>query len=259
MVLKWYYILLIVLVLVFVLLLIKPKSIKTEFEIELCENINSGRLKVVCYSMFLKNHTFCNLAADFSPYCYDSTLPLIDLNENFCGEFTDIYAQLSCFTNLAIKNKNSSMCENLRDIGLAEVCYARLTENPNIFDDINLCQKVSHESTRLTCIAMVTNNVSYCYDIVEETEEKNMCLGMMTKNISYCKIGGSGTLSKVILYNCIKYIAVSHNDIKICDNIDYQEERWRCKISLAQSIDICDDAGGSWKDFCKIEYIKNNL
>ena len=243
----------------FSLFLFNKKDVENDIRIEVCEDITSGRLKVVCYGMFLKNHTFCSLAQDFSSYCYDSVFPLIDLNETFCESLDDAYAKLSCFSSLAFKSRNGELCELLKDSTLIDICYTRLVEHLSYFDDPSFCNKIPHESTRFICLARITDDINFCSNITQEIEERSMCLGILTKNVSYCTIKPTGTLSRIVIYSCIRSVATDLGDISLCDRIDYEEEKWKCKTSLSESIDICDEAWGPWKDFCKVEYIKNNI
>lgn len=241
------------------LLLIKTKDIQTNVRIDLCENITSGKLKVVCYAIFLKNHTFCNLAGDFSQYCYDSVFPLIDLDETICEGLDDNYGRMSCFTSLAVENRNVTICELLKEPAVIDVCYTNLFDYLDYFKSPEICRKIPHESTRFACLAKVTNNMTSCYDIVQEVEERGVCLGMLTKNISYCTIEAPDVLSRITIYSCIKDIAIELKNITLCDSMDYEEAKWSCKAFLAKNIEVCNETQGPWKDFCKIEYIKNNL
>lgn len=236
----------------------KPNNVE-DLKIESCYNITSGRLKVVCYAIFLKNYTYCNLAQDFSSYCYDSVFPLVDLNVSFCESLNDAYGRLSCFVNLAIKSRNAEVCELLKDDIPVSICYTNLVEFLNYFNNSVFCNNIPHESTRFTCLAIVTKDIGYCFNITQEIEERSTCLGILTKNVSYCTIEATGALSRIVIYSCIRSIATDLNDMSLCDSIDYEEEKWKCKASLSESIDICDKASGPWKDFCKIEYIKNNI
>lgn len=236
------------------------KKFESNMKIELCENITSGKLKVVCYSIFLKDYQSCKLAGDFSTYCYDSVFPAMELNRSLCESLEENYARLSCFTNLAVKSKDSTVCELLKEPAVVDVCYTNLFSYLNYFKTAEFCNKIPHESTKFACLAKVTNNITQCYDIKQEMEERGVCLGLLTKNATYCTIQQtSDVLSRVTVYSCIKDIAVEMKNMTMCDSIDYQEAKWKCKTMLAANMNICDQADGPWKDFCKIEYIKNNL
>ena len=237
----------------------KNKNTGMGMKIDICENITSGKLKIVCYSMFLKDHKFCNLAGDFSTYCYDSVFPFMSLNETFCESFNENYAKLSCFTNLAIKNKDSTICELIKEPAVVDVCYTNLFDYLDYFKGSEVCNKIPHESTKFACLAKDTNNMTKCYDITQEVEERGVCLGMLTKNVSYCIIQSPDVLSRITIYSCIKNIAIETKNMTLCDSIDYEEAKWKCKTSMAENINICDQAEGPWRDFCKVEYIKNNL
>lgn len=251
--------LLLFLVLILFFLLNKPSKVETNLKIGMCEDITSGRLKMVCYAVFFRNHTFCNLAQDFSSYCYDSVFPLIDLSKTFCENLNDSYARLSCFTSLAYKTENGEVCELLRDSTLIDICYTRLVEYLKRFTDSYFCNKIPHESTRFTCLALIKKDINYCFNITQEIEERSTCLGMLTKNVSYCTIKVTGALSRIVVYSCIRNIATDLKDISLCDRIDYEEEKWKCKASLSDTIKICNEAWGPWEDFCRLEYIKNNI
>ena len=121
----------------------KRDEIGDVMKIDICENINSGKMKIICYSMFLKDYTYCNLAGDFSTYCYDSTFPLIELNETFCRSFTNNYAKLSCFTNLAIKSRNAEACELIGEPAVVDVCYTNLFDYVELFAESGICEKLS--------------------------------------------------------------------------------------------------------------------
>ena len=230
-----------------------------DVKIELCENITSGRLKVICYAMFLRDHTYCNLAGDFSTHCYDSIFPLLNLNESLCRSLNDDYARLSCFTNLAVKTNDVEMCEMLEEPAVITACYTMLFNYLDQFTDSSLCNKIPHESTRFACLAKVENNMTRCFDIVQEVEERGACLGMLTKNVSYCTVEAPDVLARITIYSCIKTIAIDLKDMDLCNEIDYEVAKWKCKASLAKDIGICNEATNPWKDFCKLEYIKNNL
>lgn len=247
------------LILVLILLLTQTKNFESSIKIGYCENITSGRLKVVCYSMFLKDPGFCNLAEDFSTYCYDSVFPLMNLNETFCKNLTDSYERLSCFTSLAVENKNGSECEMLGEPAVVSVCYTNLFSYIDKFADASLCNNIPHESTRFACLAKVTNNMSYCFNITQEVEERGVCLGMLTKNVSYCTIDSPDVLSRITVFSCVNNIAIETKNMSLCDTMNYEEAKWKCKTSLTKDIGICNDASDPWKDFCRLEYLKNNL
>jgi hypothetical protein len=256
---KLIYLSFLILGLLLVLFFIIKGDSKPTMKIEICENITSGKLKVVCYSLFLKNYESCKLAADFSTYCYDSVLPLMELNESFCESQDYAYVKLSCFKHLAIQKKDYTFCDSLKDQVVIDICYANLFDYIDYFKESGLCENISHESTKFACLAKLERNVTKCYDIVSEVNERNICLGMLTMNVSDCTAQSPDANSLITLSSCVTNIASEMKNMSICDNIEYQEARWKCKVPLAKSMDICNDADGPWKDFCKIEYIKNNL
>ena len=257
---KIYYILTLIFIVIGISIFFASKDkIENPVKIDMCENITSGKLKVVCYSMFLKDHTHCKLAGDFSTYCYDSVFPLIELNKTFCESFNENYAKLSCFTNLAIKSRDATVCEMIGEPAVVDVCYTNLFDYLDYFTGLGLCENIPHESTRFACLAKDTNNITKCEEITQEVEEKGVCLGMLTKNVSHCIIESPDALSRITIYSCIKNIAIETENMTLCDSIDYEEAKWKCKTYLAEDISICNYAENPWDDFCKLEYIKNNL
>lgn len=240
-------------------LIFSTKKNEPPLSIAECENITSGRLKIVCYSLFSRNYTYCNLAQDFSNYCYDSVFPLLNMNESFCLSFSDSYPKISCLVSLSLKTKNPSACSLLKDDTLSSICYTRLVDYLDYFANSSFCNNISHESTRFLCLAKKSNDINYCYNITQEVEERSGCLGILTRNVSYCEIETTGAISKVTLYFCIKDIALSLNNISICDEISLDEGKWECKAALAKDEKICNEASDPWKDFCKLEFIKTQL
>lgn len=228
--------------------------------IGMCENITSGRLKAVCYAMFFKNYTYCKLAADFTPYCYDNVFSLLDVDERTCNNLEDTSAKLSCYTNLAINQKNASVCEFLQDTSLINICYGRLSDHLDVFDDINLCKKIPHESTKFTCMAMVSKNINFCFNITQEVFERGFCVAMFTRNVSDCFMPtNGGALARITFSSCIRQVAISTRNVSMCEMIGRAEDRWRCKMSMINDIHVCDEIDDPWKDICKLEYIKNNI
>jgi hypothetical protein len=243
----------------FLMILFYIQRNETNFSIEQCENITSNRLKIVCYNLFSRNYTYCDLAQDFSNYCYDAVIPLTEINETTCLSFKEEYPKISCLVTLSIKNKNPNMCSFLNESSLSSACYARLVNYLDYFNDSSFCHSIGHESTRFLCLASKTNDMGYCYNITQEVEERTGCFGILTKNTSYCKIETTGSISKITIYSCIKNIALSLNNINICDEIQEEQGKWECKAALAEDDKICNDASDPWKDFCKLEFIKTQL
>jgi len=241
------------------LLIVFYEKEKPSLSIEGCENITASRLKIVCYSLFSRNYTYCKLAQDFSNYCYDSVFPLVKVDESLCLSFPENYQKISCLVALSVKTNNPNVCSLLKEEALSSACYARLMNYVDYYEDSSFCYNISHESTRFLCLAKKNKDIGYCYNITQEIEERVGCLGILTRNVSYCKIETTGAISKITLYFCVKDIALSFNDISICNEINEDEGKWECKAALAKDDSVCNEASDPWKDFCKLEFIKTQL
>ncbi len=227
----------------------------------LCNDISSDRLKMVCYAMLLKNYSYCKLSLDFTPYCYDTVFPLLDVSREMCNKLEDEDARLSCYTNLAVKERNATICEYLKGPNLADICYIRIFDYVDQIDNIELCQNIPHQSTKFACMASITGEIGYCDNITIEIFEKGYCLATITHDVNDCFTGQElgGALSRVTFSSCIRNVAINTGNITMCEMVGILEDKWKCRMALSDSQDICEDVPSPYDDLCKLEYIKNNI
>lgn len=259
-----YYIIIVALIFLSLLILFGISSQKNNeqtVKIETCDGLASGKLKTVCYAVFLRNYTYCNLATDFSSYCYDSVFPLIDVNQRLCEGLDDKDAKLPCYVSLAVKEKNATLCEDLQDSILTNICYTRLADYIDVLNDIKFCEKIPHESTKFLCMARITGDINYCSNITLELVEKGFCLAAITKNVDDCFVSTSSSeaSSRITFSSCIQDVAVKTKNMTMCDMAGRVEDEWKCKMALSNNVGICNQTEEPWKDLCIIEYLKNNL
>jgi len=238
-----------ILIIISVLLVVLRYNVQTSDKIEICDNMNSNELKLMCYAMFSKQYKYCSLLGTSSSFCIDFVSSALDLNEDLCKSFEG-YNRLSCVISLAIKNKDPNLCKLQENSTLTSSCYNSLTSH---LDDLNInedfCNKISEESLKFTCLAKVKNDIKLCDNIKLEPREKGNCLAITSKNITYCQ-------STTNYDYCLFLVAMETKDPDLCNKITLELTKGECLLRLKKDISYCDSFVADWKDYCILNFFK---
>jgi len=243
------YLLIVLLMFVISLLVLTKYSFNPSNNIEVCDKMSSNELKVMCYSMFLKQYKYCSLVGTSSSICVDFVSSSLDLNESLCMGLED-YQKSSCIFSLAIKNKDPNICNLLGGNDTISSCYFSLSP---YLDELPLneefCNKISEESLRFVCLTKLTRDASLCENIKQEPFEKANCLAVASKNIGYCQ---NATNSDY----CLLLVALDNNDSALCEKISTEVSKVDCLLQIKKDISYCDNFEGTWKDYCILNFFK---
>lgn len=234
----------------------KGESTKKEpIDVKTCDEMNTYDLKNICLAIFTNDPSKCKDAGNFDTYCYDTVFGVIkDVSESLCKSFSEYYPRTTCYFELAKIKKDPSLCEESG--GRYQKCSWELAK---ILKKPELCENIGVDSEKKECLAEVTCNVSFCKEITNE-EEKKICIDSLSKHVSIniCKEYIPEYPSVFYIPECVKNVAITTQNISLCNLIDVKETKWGCFAEVSKSIDVCERADNIfWMDFCKVEFIKN--
>ncbi|MCK4729946.1 MAG: hypothetical protein KAT28_01365 [Candidatus Aenigmarchaeota archaeon] len=211
-------------------------------KIEMCDNFSHPETKIICYSFFTGNSTYCDLAGNLRSICWRfSTMK--NANIELCNQINDPFQRTICFSNVALKEKNPSICEEyIESPTFLESCFLYIPyKYYKLYAEEN-CDDIGHESAKYTCLAVVKNNSSYCEEIISEPQEKDLCDAIMSEDSSYC-----GTDA------CYSQRAVMENNLDLCDSILSKMERARCIGTISKDTKTCEKLEDKFaNDLCKL-------
>ena len=157
-------------------------------------------------------------------------------NAEECEEITDSDEKYKCYTSLAIKDKDISICERIiirdevyrqTDIYIKDKCYRDVAIETG---NANACEKISGDDvdTEDSCyieIALKTKDSSLC----EKTIQKNLCYAIVTNNPNICE---RITTSKE-KDACYYLVAIETNDNSLCGRINSTFGKDECYENIA--------------------------
>jgi len=226
-------------------------------DVKICDEMEIPEMKLTCLAVFKHNPSICVKTGNFDKYCYDSVFTTMEnISESVCEKFSEYYPRTTCYLRLAKVKKDPSFCE--KTSGKYQMCCWELAK---LLKNSTLCKEIEVECERNQCLAEVTGNISFC-EKVPDLSEKKMCFAKLSKKltINVCKEYIPEHPSVLYVPDCIKYVAITTQNISLCDLIDNNEIKWSCLASLSKSMEICKKAEiPFWRDFCEIEFIKENI
>ena len=210
--------------------------------IKFCDNFSYYETKMICYAFFTGNTTYCKFTPNFKLECY--SFATLD-NLGNCGSYKDKFVKAECTKNLAIKEKDPSICDRLEDKSLQETCFSSLPYLYYDFYSSEECERILHESARYTCMAIVNKNSSFCNFIVLEPWGKNACKALAEKNPGSCNSS-----------SCYESFAILYKDPSFCSHIDSPWDRARCVALSSKNFKYCKEFNGISKDLCRLYVLK---
>ncbi len=216
--------------------------LKSTDKIEMCDDFNHPETKIICYSFFTSNSSYCDLTGNLRSICWRfSTMK--NANLELCNQINDPFQRTICFSNIALKEKNPSICEEyIESPTFLESCFLYIPyKYYELYIEEN-CDDIGHESAKYTCLAVVKNDSSYCKEITSEPFEKDLCDAIMFEDSSYC-----GTDA------CYSQRAVMENNLDLCDSILSKMERARCIGTVSKDAETCEKLEDRFaNDLCKL-------
>jgi len=235
-------ILLVFLSVVLILLFFFRNKLTTIPKITFCDNFSYYETKIICYAFYSGNSSYCELVPNFKLECYSfATLK----NLENCNTYEDKFIKAECIKNLAIKRKDPSECNKLKDVSLQETCFSTLPYLYYSFYSEDECKKIFHESARYTCEAIVKKNSSICKLITTEPWELNTCEALVEKDIKKCNFS-----------SCYESFSVFLKNPSLCNYIDSPWDRAKCVAFSSKNFEYCKNFDGIAEDLCKLYVIK---
>jgi len=191
----------------------------------------------------------------------------VDDDISICDKISNSsYLRSYCKVNFiyfkAIKNKDKSFCNKFKEVNIEERDYDYLLVCEIIIDKINdglvkidECESVESEVDKQICKAFVTDDLSYCEKLEREegvvcesaivqinavaknspnlcgdTVFENECLYLVTEDEKYCEMVLIDNCKDISLYT----VALSRNDINLCEDISISEMREQCRERTTQ-------------------------
>jgi len=148
-----------------------------------------------------------------------------------------------CYQNMAYKTLDPELCNNLAGAHSIPPCIREVAKLAN---DINICdtrhnswgKKVLWRSHQILCQAIVSKDTSYCENL-PISNQKFYCGNCEYDEYSYCMFEVSKLSDDVEICGkirwvgprdvCYKNMAMKHNNIQICDNIERPSFKELCQ------------------------------
>lgn len=177
-------------------------------------------------------------------------------NGTVCPKNDDYY---TCKTFEAVQGR---LCEQITNLNKRDSCYYIASRGPNA---TVLCDKISNQSIRATCMAMIIGNKA-C-DELPGGEGKNNCyesLAIVKNDTAYCynvTYKSSWLFEKNTDY-CFQTVAHVNNNIKACEKIQDEEISDWCYTVLSFRLNdsnLCSKIfDNKTRDQCLNSFVKNS-
>lgn len=151
--------------------------------------------------------------------------------------------EFSCILNLAVKNKDYKLCENLMhgEKGDEEARNWCLSEYENVNPDINVCKAITEDGTerRGQCFYDITSifqDVKTC-DNFTLTKDKDACVKFVNKSIyekkELCPSLYANNTAPKSSTDCFNYV-VNLKDPKMCAKFQLKDEQDYCLKNITK-------------------------
>lgn len=160
----------------------------------------------------------------FKNFCYE-TISWVIKDSYICDQIQDeLSIKASCYSRVAIRNADFSLCEKIVIPYLKYRCYTRVAEAKK---DSLICDKHSIQQYKDFCYGYVNHDVKICYSMKEDYfHNETMCYAEMARisqNVSICEmIEDQGW--KIA---CYIGVALEKKDASICPLIPVSEMEMR--------------------------------
>lgn len=123
-----------------------------------------------------------------------------------CKKITEVQIyQTRCINEIAIKNKNTDICNEQAFSSDKYLCISMLAEKSN---DLSICSRINDEEEKDACIS----------DIAERRQNIGLCDKLKGRDSD----------------NCVSSIAVAKEDVNLCGLIKDMFEKSACHIEIAE-------------------------
>jgi len=216
-------------------------------------------MKLICLATINGNPLMCDKVGDLNSYCYETVFSAMkNISEDLCEKLSDSFPKNLCYHELAKIRKDPSIC-NITE-GRYQWCCGDLAE---ITKNYKLCEEIDIYFERTECLAEVTGNLSFC-EAIDINKYKSACLIKLGKitDVKECEevVPKNFPTYSEEVQECILKIALTREDVSLCDLIKAKETRIRCIAKFSDNIKVCEKVEGIfWEDFCKVEFIKSAM
>lgn len=153
-----------------------------------------------------------------------------------CEELS-LFLQSDCFQKKALSEKDITFCKMIDSSVLQDSCIERMAYQQV---NINLCANISSNRSKESCketVSVIEGGESGCQEKLNLTD-KNSCYfdlayGILDEDMCSLIVDEDETFSRKNM--CYQLVAGSKKDPSICDLIDKQETKSRCKLLAGNS------------------------
>lgn len=153
--------------------------------------------------------------------------------KDICEIITDEFEKQSCFMDLAIELKDASLCGNVGEQSRVDSCYYRVG-----FDTRSemICELIDSESSRYRCMALVTQNISFC-DMLEDVRPRDFCyrrVSDISSDPDICRLITTDDWADECMINA----ASKALDITLCDEVGLNLKKQECRDGVEKAKEI---------------------
>lgn len=204
-----------------------------------------------------------------SSYFFDSCFTILALKNkelSFCNYIDNEKRKESCYSGVAREKKDLLICEMFSQKKDKESCYSKVALAR---EDLSICDKIIGNKQREKCyddMAYKKNDVSICKKI-EDNYVKRNCFyryARVNKNPEYCRISENDELNNECIRQIEKTIRDNYNDVNVCNTLEDDNEKKICLVKVAintKNFSICgllEKFSLSWAE-CNIKTNPNQV
>lgn len=228
-----------------------------QHDLSLCSQTKSDGYKRYCYKQIAadtSNFKICdqytnNNSSNELDSCYSGVVSQLKLiNIDICKKLQ--YSSGTCFTVVAFKTGDVSVCDNIQNKGSIESCVENVSTLNN---DILGCRQITDSTVRSGCFGRVvgsTFNPQTCSDIKNLSKSDttmsgylDSCyrrIGSVNEDVKYCEL----ISSELVKNDCFLQLAKIKKDPNLCVSIIDANTQKSCYVKLAEenkNLYICDN------------------
>ncbi len=152
-------------------------SKEREEHTEQCENIDNPLLRDKCYLGVAIDINYVSICEkiEYSQVADECYLHFAEKNDNhlLCEKMMDKAAREVCYYSAGMAHNNDSLCEKIEEQAeYRDKCYLNVGVNTK---NVCLCIEITNSDTRQICFALITQNSSFCENIVNTIIRDEVC------------------------------------------------------------------------------------
>jgi len=203
----------------------------TKEDSSICEYMSTDAMKCYCVSLITDNGCATCPSESARDLCY--TLLTENTDKDYCQKIVTPRYQRDCFTFMAVREHNSNLCKQIDDSYLRDECYREYAKETG---DVAACEEQFVESWIDACYrdAAYANNKPQLCNGIDNFRNQKVCYSVVFESDRY-ELDDCYEISYPEWKNrCIKFLAINKNDESICDYIENEDDKNRCKLSVEE-------------------------